>query len=104
MTDPKEALIERLLPCPFCGRRITEFFGSQVICTHCGAGTMVHDNKSEAIAAWNRRALASLSASVGVTDEQAGYDDGDQSGSHAGSRHRDNCLSLPSSGGEVVDE
>jgi Lar family restriction alleviation protein len=53
--DPKG-----LQPCPFCGDRNIEAYGPQIICEHCGAGTMVHDKPSEAIEAWNRRALTPL--------------------------------------------
>lgn len=58
---------DSLLPCPFCaGTAISEHFqeGSSAgtyfwhVCSNCGAQTEGSHGQGEAIAAWNRRALA----------------------------------------------
>ena len=59
-----EAEEEQPIPCPFCGGESVAFSamyghipdGARVRCTRCWAITPVYENKTEAIAAWNRRA------------------------------------------------
>lgn len=59
--EHQQAEREALLPCPFCnGNPYLDqnegYVWWQVVCTSCGSSGMEHGKKSEAIAAWNRRA------------------------------------------------
>ena len=65
-------MTDALKPCPFCGglAKASSASGaesvSQVQCNRCGAATNCFMYRSEAIAAWNRR------APVEITDEMIG--------------------------------
>ena len=62
---------EKLKPCPFCGAKACVFMilaayytdadldytdrDFRVACVYCGAGTVGHDLKEDAVNDWNRR-------------------------------------------------
>ena len=43
--------------CPFCGLNSVEFNGHQMVCQNCGAAGPTHDNKEDALDAWNRGSI-----------------------------------------------
>lgn len=65
MTTPDDAL----LPCPFCGSDVVGFRhrglpDTQAGCNDCGTSGAWHGNRTQAIAAWNRRAGQSHAAGL----------------------------------------
>lgn len=52
-------MTEELKPCPFCGGEayLDDDGWFQVICENCRACVRLENNRSDAVAAWNRRVL-----------------------------------------------
>lgn len=57
---------DELKPCPFCGHKAAlrsgrylngeEKIGTvYIVCTQCGVGTVIYNDRTEAVTAWNRR-------------------------------------------------
>lgn len=65
MTDNDKTLVERLLPCPFCGgepkifhhqnKWVGETWHIECLDDNCGCGTCHHDSPEIAATVWNRR-------------------------------------------------